>query len=82
MNRANRDLMVLFKQELMSPQALERQVELLHGLLHIVESTENIIIAHEVLDLNKYKVIKNKKQLRGLLIKERLKAFVFVNNLN
>jgi len=82
MNRANRDLMVLFKQELMSPQALERQVELLHGLLHIVESTENIIIAHEVLDLNKYKVIKNKKQLRGLLIKERLKPFVFVNNLN
>lgn len=82
MNRPNRDLMVLFKQELMTPQAIERQVELLHGLLYNVENIENLITAHEVIDVNKHKIITKHHQLRDLLRKQELKAFVFVNNKN
>jgi len=82
MNRPARDLMVLFKQELMSPQAIERQVEMLHDLLYTVEHIENIITAHEVIDLNKFRIINKKKQLRHLLRSYSLKPFVFVSNKN
>jgi len=37
MNKLNRDLLVLFNQELMTPQAIEHEVELLHQLLYNVE---------------------------------------------
>jgi hypothetical protein len=37
MNKSNRDLLVLFKEELMSPQAIEHEVEMLHELLYDVE---------------------------------------------
>ena len=79
MNNANRDLLVLFNQELMTPQSIEHEVELLHQLLYGIERIENLMIAHEVIDLNKYKV-SNKPQLLQKLFRQReLKPFVFLN---
>jgi len=75
----NRDLLVLFNQELLSPQAIEHEVELLHELLHIVERLDNIVIAHEILDLNKYKVISKTIVIRDTIRKQELKPFVFLN---
>ena len=57
MHNPNRDILVLFKQELMTAQAMERQVSLLHDLLYKVERLDNLVTAHELLDLNKFKVI-------------------------
>ena len=79
MNRMNRDLLVLFNQELLSPQAIEHEVEMLHELLHSVERLDNIVTAHEILDLNKYKVINKTLVLRNIIRKQELKAFVFLN---
>lgn len=79
MNKMNRDLLVLFNQELLSPQAIEHEVELLHELLHLVERLDNLVIAHEILDLNKYKVIKKTMILRNTIRKQELKPFVFLN---
>lgn len=79
MNNPNRDLLVLFNQELMSPQAIEHEVELLHELLYTVERIENMIIAHEVIDLNKYKVINKPLELRTTIRQRELKPFVFLN---
>lgn len=79
MNRMNRDLLVLFNQELLSPQAIEHEVELLHELLHIVERLENIVTAHEVIDLNKYKIINQKMVVRNVIRLQELKPFVFLN---
>lgn len=79
MNNANRDLLVLFNQELMTPQSIEHEVELLHQLLYSIEKIENIIIAHEILDLNKYRVINKSVQLRKLIRQRELKPFVFLN---
>jgi hypothetical protein len=78
----NRDLLVLFKEELMSPQALEHEVELLHQLLYRVEVIDNIAIAHEVIDLNKYKVINRLGIIRDTIRMKLLKPFVFLNNKN
>ena len=78
----NRDLLVLFKEELMSPQALEHEVELLHEMLFRVEVIENVAKAHEVIDLNKYKVINKLHIIRDTIRMKILKPFVFLNNKN
>ncbi len=79
MNNPNRDLLVLFNQELMSPQAIEHEVELLHELLYTVERIENMIIAHEVIDLNKHKIINKSHDLRTTIRQRELKPFIFLN---
>ncbi len=82
MKNLNRDLLVLFNQELMTPQAIEHEVEMLHELLYQVERLDNLIIAHEIIDLNKYKVTNKHSILRAELLKAELKPFVFLNNKN
>ena len=79
MNNINRDLLVMFNQELMSPQAIEQQVELLHELLLNVERMDNLAIAHEVIDLNKYKVIKKYTVIKDTIRMQELKPFIFLN---
>ncbi|MBC7890438.1 MAG: hypothetical protein H7Z13_21385 [Ferruginibacter sp.] len=79
MNKMNRDLLVLFNQELLSPQAIEHEVELLHELLQIVERLDNLVTAHEILDLNKYKVIGKTLVIRNTIRRQELKPFVFLN---
>jgi len=75
----NRDLLVLFNQELLSPQAIEHEVELLHELLFTVERLDNLVIAHEIIDLNKYKVINQVAVLRTTIHNQELKPFIFLN---
>ena len=69
----------MFNEELMTPQSIEHEVELLHQLLYSIERVENLIIAHEVIDLNKYKVSNKPLLLRKLFRQRELKAFVFFN---
>ena len=78
MNRTNRDLLVLFKQDLLSPQAIEETVGWLHEILQTTERLNNLVVAHEVLDLNKYKVIHNPLTLRSTLQNDLLKPFIFL----
>ena len=63
----------------MTPQSIEHEVELLHQLLYNTEKVENLITAHEVIDLNKYKVSNNPLLLRKLFRQRKLKPFVFFN---
>lgn len=82
MNNPNRDILVLFKQELMTLQAMEQQVMLLHEMLFHVEKMDNIVTAHEILDLNKFKVIRKAVRIKQFLRLNTEKPFVFLNNLN
>ena len=82
MNKSNRDLLVLFKEELMSPQAIKHEVELLHELLYLVEKIDNLVIAHEVININKYKIQNKVSIIRTVLRSKVLKPFVFLNNKN
>ena len=82
MNKSNRDLLVLFKEELMTPQAIEHEVELLHEMLYIVESIDNVCLVHEIIDLNKFKVHSQMHIIRNVLRKRDLKPFVFLSNKN
>lgn len=82
MNHANRDLLLLFKQELKNPQAIERQVSWLHDLLHSVEKMENLVPAHELIDVNQYKIFKKPVAIRAYMRSGKTTAFVFLNNKN
>ena len=82
MNNSNRDLLVLFKQELKNPQAIDREVSWLHDLLYSVENIDNLVTAHELIDLCKYKVINKQRPLREFLRNNKEKPFVFLNNKN
>jgi hypothetical protein len=82
MNKSNRDLLVLFKEDMMSPQAIEHEVELLHELLYLVERIENLVVAHEVINVNKYKIQNDLHLVRETIRTKKLKPFVFLNNKN
>lgn len=79
MSKPNRDLLVLFNQELMTRQAIEHEVGLLHELLGRVESIDNLVIAHEIIDLNRYKVINKPIPVKITLRERKLKPFIFLN---
>ncbi len=82
MNNTNRDLLVLFKQELRSPQAIEREVSWLHDLLYSVEKFDNLIPSHELIDVNQYKIIRKALAIKKYLLSKKEKPFVFLNNKN
>lgn len=82
MKNNHRDLLLLLNQELMNPKELELELCRLHELLYSIENTENVAIACELLDLNKYKIIKNNVVIRGYLRSRQEKAFVFLSNCN
>ncbi len=81
MDKFNRDLLVLFKEE-SSPQAIEHEVELLHQLLFYVEKIDNLVVAHEVININKYKIFSDRKLVHKTISQKNLKPFVFLNNKN
>jgi hypothetical protein len=82
MSKSNRDLLVMFKEELMNPQAIEHEVEMLHELLHSVEKMENLVIAHEVINLNNYKIQNKALVIKNTIRKKVLKPFIFLSNKN
>lgn len=82
MNKSNRDLLVLFKEELMTPQAIKHEVEMLHEMLYMVENVNNVCLVHEVIDLNRFKVHSKMPVIRNLLLRKELKPFVFLSNKN
>ena len=82
MNKSNRDLLVLFKQEVMTPQAIEREIDSLHQLLFNVERIDNFIVSHELIDLNRYKVCKDVFQIKKLIRSKKDQPFLFLSNLN
>ena len=82
MNKSNRDLLVLFKQDLMTPQAIEHEVGWLHELLFNVERIDNFVTAHELIDLNKYKITNSIVEIKKMVRQKKEQPFVFMNNKN
>jgi len=66
----------------MTPQALEHEVSLLHDLLFHVERIDNLVAAHELIDLNAYKLISKPAVIKSFIRLKKDKPFVFLNNKN
>jgi hypothetical protein len=82
MKTRNRDLLVLLKDEFRNEQAIENELEKLNELLHYTETIDNYCIAYEVIDLNTYKILHQRKKIIQVINQERLKPFQFICNKN
>jgi len=82
MKASNRDLLVLLKDETMSNQAIEQEVESLNELLHDVESADEFCRVNEVIDMNRYKIHREHKLLVQVMYQPELKPFIFLSNMN
>jgi len=80
MKAPNRDLLVLLRNEFMSQQALDHEVQCLHYLLRGAESDEKFCVAHELVDRNRI-TNKFRKIIKVIRFKE-LKPFQFLLNKN
>ncbi|HMO31427.1 MAG TPA: hypothetical protein PKE63_13620 [Lacibacter sp.] len=83
MNRnQHRDLLVLINNESKSRDAIDQEVEWLHDVLYHVEELENHCRAHEVIDLNRYKIYTQTGRVKKAVLRKDFKAFEFVCNKN
>ena len=82
MKTPNRDLLVLVKDDRLDKEAIEFELEQLNQLLFVFETVDNFCVAHEVFDLNKYRIIHNAKKIRQVMNQKDLKPFVFIFNKN
>jgi hypothetical protein len=82
MNLRNRDLLVLTKKESMNQAELEHEIELLNSLFYLVESSNTVWLANEVIDINRYKIIGKLRMVRKILSEPIMKPFVFISNKN
>ena len=80
---SNRDLLVMFRQHMMSQQDIDRQVMRLHEILFTTERPDNFARAHEIIDINRYRIIKKTVEIKKILRTGKdKKPFIFVSNKN
>lgn len=82
MKTPNRDLLVLVKNDHLNEKAIEMELEKLNQLLFNYETIQNLCTAHEVFDLNVYKIRNEFKLLQKVISKKHLKPFEFLFNKN
>lgn len=82
MKSPNRDLLVLLKDETMSEQAIEQEVEKLNSMLFRLERSECFSKAHELIDMNKFRLVHDARQIQQFAREKQQKPFVFLCNLN
>jgi len=82
MKTPNRDLLVLVKDDHLDKEAIEFELEQLNQLLYVFETVDNFCAAHEIFDLNKYRIIQTSKTIRQVMKQKDLKPFLFIFNKN
>jgi hypothetical protein len=80
MKMPNRDLLVLLKNEFMSQQAIDHEVECLNDILLIAESDEQFCVAHEL--VNRNRITSNRARILKAIRYSELKPFRFLINKN
>mgnify|MGYP000951872706 CR=1 FL=1 len=79
MKKPNRDLLVLVNGG--NGEGFENELEQLDKILVAAESVDSVSLAHEVFDLNRYKIHRKPSRVANYLVRE-FKPFVFLINKN
>lgn len=82
MKAPERDLMILFKQELMSPQSLEKEMTFLNLLLFNVEKLSYLSASFELIDIARGRIIRKPFAIKSYFKSRDSKPFVFPVNRN
>ena len=82
MKSTKRDLLVLSKKSSVDQKEMEQEVEKLHELLYHVESVENFCNANEIIEINKYKIVRNPVKIKRIISQRQIKPFQFIHNKN
>ncbi|WP_205512945.1 hypothetical protein [Longitalea arenae] len=82
MKNSNRDLLVLVKDAYTNKEAMQYELQQLNTLLVNFETLESFCMAHEVFDIQKYRILTKRSQVKKIIEKESLKPFVFICNKN
>ena len=75
----NRDLLVLHNSASFDNSQLDYEVNLLHNILIEVEDIEHFSNAHEIIDINKYRIVTSSKKIQKIICSNTLKAFCFLS---
>lgn len=82
MKTPNRDLLVLLKDENLNKDAMEFELEQLNRLLLHFETLDKLSVAHEIVDMNKYKIYQKSAIVQKVINQKTIKPFVFICNKN
>ncbi|HCL83691.1 MAG TPA: hypothetical protein DIC22_06940 [Chitinophagaceae bacterium] len=70
------------KDEFATEQFMATELEKLNDLLFQYETLETFCLAHEVFDLNRYKILKGTRYIQRIVRQQELKPFQFLCNKN
>lgn len=82
MHYRGRDLMVLSNKVALTPQQLEKELEMLNALLYNVENLSTFCSVTEIINLNNYKILRKPLHIEKALRDMQVKPFIFVSNMN
>jgi hypothetical protein len=82
MKRLKRDLILLRKEDQLDELNIEREVECLNYLLQTVETISSLCKAHELIDLNRFKIYQDTLAITKALKQKEQKPFQFIINKN
>jgi hypothetical protein len=77
-----RDLFLVTKMDQISNAEVEKEMQLLNEILYGIESMHTFALVNEVLDMQKYKVIKKPHLVADAIRKQKFRPFVFLYNKN
>jgi len=80
MHETNRDLLVISKSITLANEAImQYQITCLHEILHNTETVLNFCTAHEVIDINRGKIITKSLLVQQAIELKGEKPFVFIS---
>ena len=82
MRKLKRDLILLRKEDQLDELNIEREVECLNFLLQMVETISSLSRAHELIDMNRYKIYQDTLTVSKALKQKEFKSFQFIINKN
>lgn len=82
MAKVSRDVLIVSKTSYLSDVAMEMELHRITRLLHTVESSQSHLLATEILDLPRFRIIRKPLKVQEALLRQPMKPFVFICNKN
>ena len=83
MDSGRKDLLVIAKKKQLTDAAFQREIAFLAKVLYSQQNTNNFLLATQVIDLYKYRIIQKPHLIQQALKKDSSsKPFVFICNKN